>query len=264
MTNKTNIIKNSKAILFDLDGTIYLEDELIGDVKNTLKTLRENGKQIVYLTNNSSKTDDEYLEKLSRLGIYEKQDIFYSSLDASIDYIKENFKDAKVYPLCTEKVKVYLVKSGINLSEEGDTLLACFDKELTYEKIVKANNLIVKGARYIATHPDLVCPAKDVAIPDLGSFIEMFYLSSGRRPDVIVGKPYPQIAKGIMNKLSLKPQEITMVGDRLNTDMAFGINANLNTVLVYSGEATKESYAKSGLTVSLTVKDVNELVKYLY
>ena len=100
-----NVIKKSKAILFDLDGTIYLEDELIGDVKNTLKTLRENGKKIVYLTNNSSKTDDEYLEKLNRLGIYEKGDIFYSSLDASVDYIKENFLDAKVYPLCTEKVK---------------------------------------------------------------------------------------------------------------------------------------------------------------
>ncbi len=258
-----NVIKKSKAILFDLDGTIYLEDELIGDVKNTLKTLRENGKKIVYLTNNSSKTDDEYLEKLTRLGIYENGDIFYSSLDASVDYIKENFLDAKVYPLCTEKVKEYLVKSGITVSNDADTVLACFDRELNYEKIVLANELIVKGARYIATHPDLVCPAKGVSLPDLGSFIEMFYYSSGRRPDVIVGKPYPQIAKGIMNKLNLKPDEITMVGDRLNTDMAFGINSNLNTVLVYSGEATKESYIKSGLKVSLTLKDVNELIKYL-
>ncbi len=258
-----NVIKKSKAILFDLDGTIYLEDELIGDVKNTLKTLRENGKKIVYLTNNSSKTDDEYLEKLNRLGIYESEDIFYSSLDASIDYIKENLKNAKVYPLCTEKVKEYIIKSGITVSNDADTVLACFDRELNYEKIVLANELIVKGARYIATHPDLVCPAKGVSVPDLGSFIEMFYCSSGRRPDVIVGKPYPQIAKGIMNKLNLKPEEITMVGDRLNTDMAFGINSNLNTILVYSGEATEEAYIKSGLKVSLTLKDVNEIVKYL-
>ncbi len=256
-------IKKAKAFVFDLDGTLYLEDTLIGDVKNTLNLLRKNGKKIVYLTNNSSKTDDEYLQKLKKIGILEKDDLFYSSLDAAVDYIKSNLSGARIYPVCTKKVKEYLISCELCVSDSGDTVLLTYDRELDYQKIVKANELLVLGAKYVATHPDLVCPAKGVSLPDLGSFIEMFYKSSGRRPDVITGKPYSEMANGIMKKLNVLPSETVMVGDRLNTDIAFGINSGFNTVLVYSGETTEKIYKESKINVDLAIKDVNELIKYL-
>lgn len=258
-----DFIKKAKAFVFDLDGTLYLEDTLIGNVKDTLCTLRQNGKKIVYLTNNSSKTDDEYLQKLSKLGILENDDLFYSSLDAAVDYIKSNLSGAKIYPVCTDKVKEYLISCGLCVSDCADTVLLTFDRELNYQKIVKANELLVLGAKYVATHPDVVCPAKGVSVPDLGSFIEMFYKSSGRRPNVITGKPYPEMANGIMKKINVLPSETVMVGDRLNTDIAFGLNSGFNTVLVYSGETTEDAYKKSKVKVDLAIKDVNEITKYL-
>ena len=108
-----NIIKDTKAFLLDLDGTVYLDNDLIGNVKETLNILRDKGIKIVYLTNNSSKTDDEYLVKLKNLDIWDDRDIFYSSLDGTVDYIAENIPNSKVYAVATEKVKAYL-KDKIN------------------------------------------------------------------------------------------------------------------------------------------------------
>lgn len=256
-------IKNTKALLLDLDGTVYLDDELIGDVKNTLNFFRKKGVRIVYLTNNSSRTPDDYVEKLLRLGIYRIEDLVYSSLDSAVDYLNEHYGGNPVYVLATDKVDAYLRERGIIFSENADTVLLSFDKELTYDKLVKANQLIVGGARYIATHPDDTCPAKPVYVPDVGSFIKLLQASSGRLPDVIVGKPYEYMAKNIMRKLDLKKEEITMVGDRLNTDIAFGLNNGFNTVLVLSGETDQASYIKSGYKADLVLKNLDELKDYL-
>ncbi len=258
-----NNIKNSKAILFDLDGTVYLDNQLIGDVKGTLNYLRGKGIKIVYLTNNSSKTDDEYILKLKYLGIHNDNDMFYSSLDATIDYLNKYHSESIVYPLSTKKVKEYLEKSGIKLSEEGKVALLTFDRELTYEKLVIFNNLLVKGAFYISTHPDYVCPTKDIPIPDAGSFISMFKTSSGRMPDLIIGKPNKTMADMLTEKLKLNKREITMIGDRLYTDIAFGVNNGFNSVLVLSGETTSEMYDKSDIKTDLVIKDMNELVNII-
>ena len=261
-----NIIKNTKAFLFDLDGTIYLDDCLIGDVKNTLNILREKDITVGYLTNNSSKTDDEYVEKLKKLDIYKEDDIFYSSLDGAVDFLNFYYKDLSVYPVATKKVTEHLTKAGVkvvNTGEIADIVLLTFDKELNYEKIVWANHLIVKGAKYFATHPDAVCPAKDVDIPDLGSFIEMFKISSKREPDVIIGKPYTVMADNIMRALKLENKNVTMVGDRLHTDIAFGVNSKINTILVLSGESTLETLEQSPVKPDIVLKDVNEIIKYL-
>lgn len=260
------IIKRTKAFLFDLDGTIYLDDVLIGDAKNTLNVLREKGVTVAYLTNNSSKTDDEYLQKLKRIGIYDERDMFYSSLDGAVDYLNFYDKDLTVYPVATKEVVKHLKQRGIKVVETNqmaDIVLLTFDKELDYDKIVWANYLMVKGAKYYATHPDAVCPAKDVNIPDLGSFIEMFKKSSGREPDLIIGKPYTIMADNIMRKLNLKKEEVTMVGDRLHTDIAFGVNSGINTILVLSGESTLELAKTHQVKADLILDDVNEIVKHL-
>lgn len=260
------IIKRTKAFLFDLDGTIYLDDVLIGDVKNTLNKFRDNGITVAYLTNNSSKTDDEYLEKLKRIGIYDERDVFYSSLDGAVDYLNFYHKDLTVYPVATKEVVNHLEKEGIKVVKTGeiaDIVLLTFDKELDYQKIVWANYLMVKGAKYFATHPDAVCPAKDVNIPDLGSFIEMFKKSSKREPDLIIGKPYTIMADNIMRKLNLSKDQVTMVGDRLHTDIAFGVNSGINTILVLSGESTLELAKTHPVKADLILQDVNEIVKHL-
>ncbi|MBP5466671.1 MAG: HAD-IIA family hydrolase [Clostridia bacterium] len=259
MNSEENLKKVSatRALLLDLDGTVYLENELIGDVKNTLKYMRDIGVKIGYLTNNSSRTDDEYVEKLTKMGIFDERDIFYSSLDATIDFLKTNYPDKTVYPLATKKVTAVLETAGIKLSENADIVLLTFDKELNYEKMVKANELIVKGATYISTHPDNTCPAKDVFIPDAGSFISLFKTSSGREPDIIVGKPFTTMADMLVKILNLSRDKITMVGDRLHTDIAFGVNADFNTVLVLSGETTLDMAKVNPIKPTLILDDIN-------
>ncbi len=264
MENKFGKIK---AVLFDLDGTLYLDGVIIGNADKTLDILRKKGVKIVFLTNNSSCTDDEYGKKLARLNLYKQGDFICSSLTVAAEVMKEDKKVGKIYPLATGEVTRYLLKKGYNIANKGeeytaDTVLLTFDKELSYDKIVIANRLIAGGARYIATHPDKVCPAKYCSIPDAGSFIALFKESNGRDPDIIIGKPYPYMAEYVAQKLSTDNEYMLMVGDRLYTDMAFGINAGLKTALVLSGETTFNDYEKSGIKVDAVIKSVDELAEY--
>ena len=137
-------------------------------------------------------------------------------------------------------------------------------KNMNDLKLKKANEMLVRGAIYIATHPDTVCPTKDISMPDVGSFIKLLEASTfGRLPDAIIGKPNSIAGNEIVRATGLTPDQITMVGDRLYTDIMFGINSGFNTILVYSGETTKEMLAKSNVSPSIQFEDLNEIVKYL-
>ena len=265
MSNVKDIISRTRCLVLDMDGTIYLGDNPIGDMINTLKLCREKGIRIYYFTNNSSKTPDEYVKKLSRIGFYDERDTVYTSAMATAGYLNANYKDKKVYAVATEAVKANLAEAGISLTEgeDADIVLLAYDTELTFEKIKKANELMVRGAVYVATHPDAVCPTPDIYMPDVGSFIKMFEVSSGRLPDVIIGKPNSLAGGEIIRATGLSANEITMVGDRLHTDIRFGINSGFNTILVLSGESTVETLASSPDTPSLVFPDLNEIVKYL-
>ncbi len=256
-------IKITKLLLLDLDGTVYLDSVLIGDVVDTLAKIRAKGIKISYITNNSSKITSEYVSKLKGLKIFENNDFIYTSLDATIDYLKTNFSDKSVYPLATKKVCKYIAKNGIKISKNADIVLLAFDKEINYKKIQTANELLLSGALYVSTHPDKVCPSIPVPLVDAGSFIEMFKTSTSRTPDVIVGKPYKTISECLLKRFSVKRSEVTMVGDRLTTDISFGINSNFNTVLVLSGETDLDLATTSEIKADLTIKDINELINYL-
>ncbi len=258
-------INDIQLYLFDLDGTIYHDGELIGDAKNTLRALREGGAKIVYLTNNSSCAKDCYEEKLTNIGIFDERDTVYSSLDCAVDFFTRNRAGKKVYAVASEEVRSFLKNKGIALVDDGhakeaDIILLTFDKELSYEKIVLANELMVLGKEYISTHPDFVCPTKGISVPDAGSFIEMFKASSGRSPDIILGKPYTFMADFLVDRMGIPGKRTAMVGDRLYTDIQFGVNAGIKTILVLSGETTLEQYEKSGVKVDLVLTDINSLV----
>lgn len=260
---KENVSK-TKALLLDLDGTVYIDGKLIGDVKNTLAYFRKKGIKIVYLTNNSSRTDSEYVERLKKTGVYDEKDIVYSSLDAAIDFIRDEYNGKTVYPVATASVVRELEKQGIPITDgDAEIVLLTYDRELTYEKIVKANELIVNGAIYIATHPDVTCPARGVAVPDLGSFMKMFKSSSGRDADFIIGKPNKIFADYIIKRLGLSPETVTMVGDRLNTDIALGVNSDINSVLVLTGDTDRDTAEKSDIKADIVLDNIDLLKNYI-
>ncbi len=263
-----NILANAKLFIFDLDGTVYQDDVLIGDAKNTLNFLRGRGAKIVYLTNNSNCTKKTYEEKLKRLEIFEDGDIVYSSLDCAIDFIKKYRQDKKFYAVASQSVREYLNEQGLNIVNEenaklADAVLLTLDKEINYDKIITANELLLMGKEYISTHSDLVWPRRGIPAPDAGSFIAMFRASSNREPDIVLGKPYAYMSEFLINSLGVTKEQSVMVGDRLTTDILFGVNSGFTTITVLTGEATLETCNQSKIKSDYVLKDINEIPKLI-
>ena len=166
--------------------------------------------------------------------------------------------------MATDPVKQFFADSGLELVEDNaDIMLLAYDTTLTFDKMKRANEMLARGAVYIATHPDSVCPTDDIYMPDVGAFIKLFEESCGRTPDAVIGKPNALAGREIARFTALLPEEITMVGDRLHTDIAFGVNSGFNTILVLSGESNLETLEKSPVKPTLVFEDLNRIVDYL-
>ena len=254
----------AKYILLDMDGTIYIGEDVIGDMRNTLATLRSHGKKLIYLTNNSSKTSDEYRKKLERLSLFGDGDEVYTSGMATAEFLNAERKGKSVCLLSTEALRRDFERQGINVVGRGaDIAVLAYDTELTYEKLCDFTYSLKKGAEYIATHPDVNCPASEVFVPDAGAFMKLIEASVGRTPDKIVGKPFSGMGESLMRRFSARPQDFFMVGDRLNTDIQFGNNCKFNTILVLSGESTREDVERSSARPDFVLDSLNDVVRYL-
>jgi HAD superfamily hydrolase (TIGR01450 family) len=254
------MIENVKLFLLDMDGTVYLEDKLIPGVAEKINEIRSSGKKICFLTNNSSRSPSLYIEKLSRLGIKIDRSEIYTSGDSSIRYLKKYHPKQKVFLLGTKALVEQYQDSGIILTEnEPDIVMLGYDTELTYQKLIKAVNCLKTAKHYFATHDDINCPASPVYVPDVGSFIALFEKSTGRVPEIVFGKPYKQMGEAIKEMFGLSPNEIAMAGDRLYTDMRFAVDNGFVSILVLSGETTKQMYEKSGMKVDYVLSSLAEL-----
>ena len=259
MTKET-LLKETDAFLFDLDGTVYLDETPIGDVKGTLARLRAMHKRIVFLTNNSSKTEAEYRQKLTRIGLWGEGDLVYTSAMATAEYVAARFPHKRVYLLATDAVKEEFSRTVPLVEEEPDVAVLAYDTTLTFAKMKRFNEFLAGGAVFLATHPDAVCPTAGVSMPDVGAFLQLFYTSSGRRPDLIVGKPGTAMGEGLERRLGIPRARMCMTGDRMHTDIRFGNNCGMHTVLVLSGETTEETMKNFPDRPDLVLPDVNALV----
>ena len=188
-----------------------------------------------------------YIEKLESLGISSEADDFLTSTDATVLYLKKkNYK--KIYALGTASFKEQLKGANLPITDKLDDKIDClcigFDTELTFQKLEDACILLGKNIDYIATNPDLVCPTSYGYVPDCGSVSEMLYNATKRRPRFI-GKPEPTMALLAMEKTGFKSDETALIGDRLYTDIACGINAGVTSIFLLSGEGTMEDVEKS-------------------
>ena len=242
-------LREKRLFLLDMDGTIYLDETLFPGTAPFLDAVRERGGRYLFLTNNSSKSVEKYVEKLARLGIKSSREDFLTSVDALI----ADLAKCKIYQLCyafgTESFKSQLREAGVpvtdRLSDEIDCLLIGFDTELTFQKLEDACILLNRGVDFIATNPDWVCPTWYGSVPDCGSVCEMLFRATGRRPRVI-GKPQPAMAKLALERTGFAPDQALMVGDRLYTDIASGVNAGIDTAFVLSGEGTRADLEGEG------------------
>ena len=262
-----NRIKDIKCFLLDMDGTIYLGNKLIDGAKEFLMSLNEKKIKYLFLTNNSSKNKDRYVEKLNNLGINANSEDVFTSGEATTIYLNQLKKGAKIFLLGTKDLEEEFEKAGFNLVKERgqkiDFVVLGFDTTLTYEKLWIACEYISEGVTYIATHPDFNCPLEGGKfMPDVGSMIELIKASTGKVPTVI-GKPSSHIINAILNKYNLKKEELAMVGDRLYTDIRTGLDNGLTSILVMSGETNEEMLKETIYKPNYIFNSVKELKEEL-
>ena len=258
-------LKNARLFLLDMDGTIYLDNDLFDGVTDFLAHIKALGGKYLFLTNNSSKSVNKYIEKLSALGIPTTADDFLTSTDATIVYLKpKNYK--KIYAFGTTSFKEQLKAANLpitdRLEDDIDCLLMGFDTELTFKKLEDACILLNRGVDYIATNPDFVCPTWYGSVPDCGSVSEMLFNATKRRPKFI-GKPQPEMALLAVEKTGFKREQTALIGDRLYTDIACGVNAGVNSVFVLSGEGTLEDLKTSDIKPDYIFKDIKEILEFI-
>lgn len=255
-----------KHVALDMDGTIYMGNSLFPFTIPFLDKLKGMGISYSFLTNNPSKSLDDYLLKLSRMGIHATEEEMYTTTVATIDYLKANLPTAKrLFLLGTPSMISQFEKAGyISTSDSADdipdAIIAAFDMTLTYSRLCRAAWWISQGIPYIATNPDRVCPTNEkTVLVDCGSICQCLEHATGRRPDITLGKPDPNMLIGILRQKHLQPEQIAMVGDRIYTDIKMAQNAHAFGVLVLSGETTAEVAAAAPEPPDLTVANIGEL-----
>lgn len=238
MTDQTKTIK---ALMLDMDGTFYMGDVLLPGALELLSFLNEKGLPFSFLTNNSSKSSSDYVKKLTRLGVKSEDARVYTSGDATVDYILREYTNKKVFLMGTQSLRESFLKAGVCLVEEDpDLVVLGYDTELTYPVLTRFCDFVRAGLLFLATHPDVNCPVLGGYAPDIGAMMAMIEASTGRKADLILGKPNSGIVEGLAFKWGLRNEEILMVGDRLYTDVMMGKTAGVKTALVLTGEASRE------------------------
>ena len=267
--NNEKIIKSKKLFLFDLDGTIYNENRLFDGTIELMQKISKNGGKYVFITNNSSKSIYDYIDKINSYGIKADYDNFYTSTQATIAYLKENYENKKIYCMGTKSLINELEKNNIKVyteyKENIDVILLGFDRELKYSKLEDICKIFSKNKNipYIATNPDFVCPVNYGFIPDCGAMSKMLEYAIGRLP-IFIGKPEPTMIDYVIKKFNYTKEEAIVIGDRLYTDIASGLNANVTTICFLTGETTLEDIKKSSIKPDIildSVKDIYNIIK---
>lgn len=262
--DRQKTISELDLFVLDMDGTIYLGDNVIDGAREFCKKIIDSGRKMIYFTNNASKAPEDYVNKLNRLGFPCERKNVVTSGDVTAAYLNKYHKGESVYVVGTKNLEDSFTKAGIPLSEDAGIVVVSFDLTLTYEKLERACTLIRNGAVFYSTHPDINCPTPDGFIPDSGAICGAVTLSTGKQPKYF-GKPYAETAEMIELLSGVERSRTAMVGDRLYTDIALGKKNGLCAILVMSGETTEEMLekAKPEELPDLKFSSVKEITPYL-
>lgn len=243
--NDASRLLNKKLFLFDMDGTVYLGDNLFDGVPELLKKIEDSGGRFVFITNNSSKSTVDYVKKMHRLGLQDiTEEHFFTSAQAAVSLMQEKHSDDLIYFQGTQSFERECKNGGLSIttefSESIGAVLVGFDPEFTGEKVITTCEVLTKlDVPYYATNPDWVCPVEFGYIPDCGSMCQSYERATGKTP-IFIGKPKPTMIFEAMKKFGIAAEDTVVIGDRLYTDIASGNNAAVDTVCVLSGEVKIE------------------------
>jgi len=254
-------LKNKKIVFLDLDGTVYIGNQLIPGATLFIEQLRKRGIHYYFLSNNSSRSKKDYVKKLSNLSISAKENQIILSTDGVIEFLLSK-KAKDLFVVGTQSMKEMFVKEGFQVeSHKPEYVILGYDIELTYEKLKNAALFLLKETPFIATHCDTVCPTDEGPIPDVGAMLALFEKATGRRPQKIFGKPNPEMINHIIKKHDATLSEIVMIGDRIYTDRELARRVPCDFILVLSGETQREEVKTIDDPPALIVNTIGEIIR---
>lgn len=263
-------LRRIRHVALDMDGTIYMGMTLFPYTIAFLKQLSELGITYSFLTNNPSTSIADYLKKLQNMGIEATEEEMYTTALATIDYLKRNYPEARrLFLLGTPSMISEFEKAGFESVEDSaeerpDAVIVAFDKTLEYSRLCRTAWWVAQGLPYIATNPDKVCPTDQPTILiDCGSICKCIEHATSRQPDIVLGKPDPNMLSGVQERYGVQADEVAMVGDRIYTDVQMAFNAGAFGVLVLSGETTLEIEAEAPRKPDLTAQSIAVLGELL-
>ncbi|SDA56652.1 Haloacid Dehalogenase Superfamily Class (subfamily) IIA [Lachnospiraceae bacterium G11] len=240
-TNADDLL-NKKLFLFDMDGTIYEEDRIFDGTIDLLNLIKERGGRYIFITNNSSKSVVDYIDKVAKMGIKATEEDFFTSSQATALFFKKKYPNDLIYCQGTRSLIAELRSKGLNVTEKQEdgvkVVLTGFDTELNFEKLRNTCQILTeRDVDYYATNPDLVCPVSFGFVPDNGSVAIMIKNATGKYP-TFIGKPETMMVDICCEKFGVSKDDAVIIGDRLYTDIQTGINAKMANICVLTGEAT--------------------------
>lgn len=259
------MLTEKRIFLFDIDGTLAVDKTLYRGTKDMLHYIDSIGGHAFYITNNSTKSRTDYCLKFKEWGIAAAAEQFVTASYATALYLKEQYGRQKLFALGTRSFIEELRGQGLRITEEAEADVACvvvgFDLELNYSKAAKACELLFRPeVEYVATNPDYRCPAEFGFIPDCGAICEMLRVTTDRLPHY-VGKPNAQIAAMCLAAADGGKEESLVVGDRLYTDIACGINSGIETALVLTGEAKRADLEQTAYPPDYVFETIYDLYR---
>lgn len=254
---------DKKAFICDMDGVIYHGNLLLDGVKEFVEWLDETGKQFIFLTNSSERSSRELNQKLKRLGLDVGEEHFYTSALATASFLKSQCPGGSVYVIGEPGLVGALYDAGFSMNDiNPDYVIVGETSSYSYEKILRAVALVRKGAKLIGTNPDITGPIENGIAPATKSLISPIEMTTGKQA-YFVGKPNPLMMKHALRRLSgIAPGDTAIIGDRMDTDVVAGLEAELDTVLVLSGVTTRESMLDFPYRPTYVLSGVGEIPRF--
>lgn len=247
-----------KTAIFDLDGTLFLGKTVVPDAPEALERLRLAGVRVFFLTNAGTRSREGVAHKLNNMGLQAVPEEVYCGSYLVAKYIAQNLPGKKAFVVGEQGMKEELEAAGVATGDDAEIVATCLDRHLTYEKLAKAHKLLKKGAKFIASNKDHTFPTEHGSMPGAGSIVAALEFSS-KKTAYIVGKPNPFAFEVMQNELGLNPEETVMVGDRLDTDIAFAKNAGVKSALVLTGISKEAEIKEKKIVPDFVFPSVAEL-----
>ncbi|HOU54672.1 MAG TPA: HAD-IIA family hydrolase [Myxococcota bacterium] len=259
-------LRHTDGFALDMDGTTYLGGRLLPGARDFVDLCLARGLPFVFLTNNSSRSREEYGQKIRGMGLPVGADHVMTSGEAAIAYLHRERPGQRVLLFATPSFRQEVVQAGVPLADridEADLVLLAYDTTMDFARLVRLCDAVRAGLPLVATHPDVNCPVEGGYWPDVGAFLALVERSTGRGADLVIGKPETRMAQAVSERLGRPLARLAYIGDRLYTDVAMARRSGMLAVLVLSGETSLADLESVTEGPDLVFRDLQEVADLL-